>query len=342
MAANVVLVACPADADVATFLLDENSGALVARGRYPLAGLREPVPAGMPLALASRSPVLYAGWRNPPYPVSCFRLTADGGLVACGTGHLSAPPAYLATDVAEGFLFVASYHGGLLAVHALDAEGVPGPALQVFASLPKAHSILPDPEGRAVYAGVLGADRLLRFVFTGNAAAPLAPPTVAAYSRRGAGPRHLRFARSGALLYVVNELDGTLTAYARDGESGVLGELQTVALAPPTAGRTLAGADLHLTPDERFLYANERAHAVISGFRVSADGRLRPIATMPTAPEVRSFAIAPGGRWLVAASFETGALSVWEIDRDSGALHPAGGGPVGVRAAWVEIARLPA
>ncbi len=342
MAASVVLVACAADAEVAAFVLDSESGALAPAGRYPVAGLREPMPAGMPLALGADGRVLYAGWRNPPYPVTCFRITADGGLEAFGTGHLAAPMAYLATDAAGRVLFAASYHGGLLAVHPLDAEGVPGAAAQTFDSLPKAHSILPDPEGQAVYAGVLGADRILRGAFTGNPGEPLAPLSVAAYSRRGAGPRHLRFAREGKLLYAVNELDGTLTAYARDGESGVLGELQTVALAAPAGGgRTLAAADLRLTPDERFLYANERAHAVIAGFRLAADGRLRPVAAMPTAPEVRSFAIDPSGRWLVAASFETGALSVWEIDGESGALRPAGGGPVGARAAWVEIAPLP-
>jgi 6-phosphogluconolactonase len=342
MAASVVLVACAAAAEVAAFVLDAESGALAPAGRTPVAGAREPVPAGMPLAISTDRRRLYAGWRNPPYPVSCFDINADGSLSRFGTGHLFAPPAYLATDAAGGLLFAASYHGGLLAVHPIGADGVPGAALQVFDSLPKAHSVLPDPEGRAIYAAVLGSDHILRGALSTTAGRPVAALTVAAVCRRGAGPRHLRFAHSGRSLYAVNELDGTITAYARDGESGVLGEVQTLPLAPGAAsGHTLAAADLHLTPDERFLYANERAHALLAGFRLGADGRLVPAGAVSVAPEVRSFAIDPSGRWLVAASFETGALLVWERDGASGALRPAGVYPAGGRAAWVEIVSLP-
>ena len=343
MSRTIVYVSCAAEGCIASFRLDNATGVLtpVARTRVP--GPLDPPPTSMPLALSPDRRRLYAGSRNPPWPLTGFALGEDGALTVLGTGHLAQSMAYLATDRTGRFLFGASYWGSVLTVNPLDTDGVPGEPLQVLATPPKTHSVLPDPENRAVYAAVLGGDIILRQEFdaaTGRLAEPLA---VAARSTPGAGPRHLRFARGGALLYCVNELDGTLNTYARDPESGALTELQSVRLVPPAApGKTLACADLHLTPDERFLYASERRTNVLVGLRLRPDGTLEPIGTVPGEQAPRGFAIDPRGRWLVCAGQESGCVAVYGIDARSGALtrlatYEAGGNPN-----WIEIVDFPA
>jgi 6-phosphogluconolactonase len=231
----------------------------------------------------------------------------------------------------------------MLSVNPIEADGVPGEPLQVLHTPPKAHSILPDPENHAVYAAVLGGDVILRQPFdpaTGRMAGPVA---AVVHTAAGAGPRHLRFARGGALLYCVNELDGTLNTYARDPASGALTELQSVRLVPPAApGKTLASADMHLTPDERFLYASERFSNVLVGFRVHADGTLETLGTVAGEAVPRGFAIDPRGRWLLCAGQQTGCVAVYGIDARSGALTRLAAYAAGGNANWIEIVDLPA
>ena len=339
MPQTIVYVSCAAAAQVVRFRLDDATGALTPLGSTTVPGPLDPPPVGMAMALSPDHRVLYAVCRNPPYPVTAFAIGADGALSVIGSGHLAQAMHYIATDRTGRFLFGASYHGAVLSVNPIGADGVPGEPLQVLPTPPKAHSILPDPENRAVYAAVLGGDVILRQEFslaTGRLATPATP---VAHTAPGAGPRHLRFARGGARLYCINELDGTVNTYARDAATGALTGLQSVRLAPPS--KTPAAADLHLTPDERFLYASERASNVLAGFRLRPDGTLDALGTVPTEPEVRGFAIDPRGRWLLCASHTTGAVVVYGIDAHSGALTRRAACPAGANANWIEIIARP-
>jgi 6-phosphogluconolactonase len=335
-------VSCAAEAEIACFHLDNATGVLTPAGRARVPGPVDPPPTSMPLALSPDRRTLYAACRNPPYPVSCFAIGSDGALTLTGTGRLADAMAYIATDHTGRFLFGASYHGAKLSVNPLGADGVPGPPAQVLATPPKAHCILPEPDNRAVLAAVLGGDVILRLAFDPASGHLAEPAMVAAHAAPGAGPRHLRFARAGTLLFVINELDGTLTAWARDPATGALSELQSVRLVTSAApGSVLAAADLHLTPDERFLYASERTTSLLAGFRLCADGTLAPLGTVPAEKAPRSFAIDPRGRWLLCAGQGSGRVAVYAIEARSGVLTRLGDVPAGGNPTWVEIIALP-
>ncbi len=339
----IAYVSCAAEAVIACFRLDNATGVLTPVGRVTVPGWVDPPPTSMPLALAPDCRTLYAACRNPPFPVSSFAIGADGGLTLIGTGQMADAMAYIATDRTGRFLFGASYHGAKLSVNPIGAGGVPGEPLQVVGTPPKAHSILPDPENRAVYAAVLGGDVILRLGFDPASGRLAGPATAAAHTAPGAGPRHIRFARAGALFYVLNELDGTLTAAARDSATGALTELQSIRLVPPAApGQTLAAADLHLTPDERFLYASERRNNLLAGFRLRPDGTLDALGTVPAERGPRAFAIDPYGRWLLCAGQQTGRVAVYAIAASSGALTRRAAILAGGNATWIEIIELPA
>ncbi len=342
MPQTIVCVSCAAESAIAVFRLDNATGGLTPHGRAVVPGPLDPLPTSMPLALGPDRRTLYAAGRNPPFPVSSFAIGADGTLSLTGTGHLADAMAYIATDRTGRFLFGASYHGAKLSVNPIGADGVPGAPLQVLDTPPKAHSILPDPENHAVYAAVLGGDAILQQGFDPATGRLSTPATPVAHTAPGAGPRHFRFARDGALFYCVNELGGTLDVYDRDRATGALTQRQSVRLVPPAApGVTLAAADLHLTPDERFLYASERTNNVLGGFRLRPDGTLDALGTVPAEAGPRGFAINPRGSWLLCAGQQTGRVAVYGINVASGALirradYAAGGNPT-----WIEIIDLP-
>ena len=368
MPRTIVYVSCAAAGEVVSFRLDNDTGVLTPVGQAAVAGTVLPPPISMPMALTPDHRYLYAACRNPPFPVTCFAIGEDGALTSIGIGHLADTLAYLSTDRTGRYLFGASYFGASLSVNPIGADGVPGDPLQVLSTPPKAHSIQPDPENRAVYAAVLGGDVILRQEFSALTGRLSTPATPAAHTAPGAGPRHFRFARAGAFLYCVNELNGTLNAYARDSATGSLTELQSVRLVqftltangrdPATGtlperqsvrlvpadapGATFSSADLHLTPDERFLYASERVNNVLAGFRLHPDGTLEAIGTVPADPEPRGFAIDPRGRWLLCAGQWTGDVAVYRIDASSGALTRLAAYPAGGNANWIEIVDLPA
>jgi 6-phosphogluconolactonase len=341
MPRTVVYVSCAAELAVVSFRLDAATGVLSPHGRAIADGTLDPPPSSMPLALTRNGRRLYAGARNAPYQVTAFAVNTDGTLLRLGSGRLADSMAYLSTDAAGRFLYGASYHGAKIAMNVIGTDGVPGEPDQVIATPPRAHSILPDPEGHAVYAAVLGADVILRQAVdpdTGRMAEPLTPIALTA---PGAGPRHLRFARGGSRVYCLNELAATLDVYARDAGTGALDRLQSVRVVPPAPpGETLAGADLHLTPDERFLFASERRTSVLAGFHLREDGRLDAIGTVPAEPVPRGFAIDAHGRWLFAAGQDSGRVAVYAIDARSGALTRVGDYAAGGNANWIEIIDL--
>jgi 6-phosphogluconolactonase len=298
-----------------------------------------PGPAGeaisMPLALSADRTRLYAAVRVAPYPLASFAVAGDGGLTLLGTTELPAGMAYI--SAVGRHLLSASYPASLIASHKIGADGVAhGPPSQVTATPDKAHCILPDPAGRFVYVPCLGGDVILHLHFdrATGLLTPVGEGRVAV--RPGAGPRHMRFAAGGRVAYVLNELDASLDRYAVDPATGTLSLRQTVQTLPAgTVGR-IAAADLHLTPDGRFLYASERLTDTLSAWRVdSATGDLAPLGSIASEAGPRGFAISPDGRFLLCAGQTSHRIGVYAIAADTGRLTAIGGLPVAANPNWI-------
>jgi 6-phosphogluconolactonase len=168
---------------------------------------------------------------------------------------------------------------------------------------------------------------------------PNSPPAVK--TQRGAGPRHFVFHPNRRLVFGVDELDATVNAYRLDA-AGTLTLLASTSILPPGFTGKPWAADVHLTPDGRFLYASERTSSTIAGFRVdAASGKLSLVGSYPTETQPRGFGIDPRGRWLLSAGEKSNGVRVHEIDPSSGALHARSRLTVGQDPNWVEIVALP-
>jgi 6-phosphogluconolactonase len=339
---TIAYVSCAADKQIVRLAFDPLTGALRELDRVDVPGGEGASGESLPLALSPDRSRLYAGLRATPYPVASYAIDPrDGALRILGTGRLADSMCYLSTDATGRALFSASYSGGLIAVNPIDAGGVAGDPVQVIPTPPKAHSILPDPANRFVHVASLGGEAVLCQAF--DAATLRLAPAVRRVSsaQPGAGPRHIAFGRGGAMLYVVNELDATIDVFARDAATGSLTHRQTTALLPAGAEARRAAADIHLTPDERFLYASERTTHVLAGFAVDpAEGTLSAVCRIPSEATPRGFAIAPGGRFLLCAGLTSGRVGVFAIDAERGVLTQTASLPVGDRPNWIEFVSL--
>jgi 6-phosphogluconolactonase len=329
-------VSCADSREILALELNPANGDLALVQRVPAGG------AVMPLAVSPDRRRLYAGLRSAPYRAAGYAIDAHSGhLAILGYGPLPDSMPYLATDRTGNHLLSASYGGHMVAVSRLGENGVPDAPHQVSSTGPNAHAIVPDPSNRFVFVPCLGAHTIMQYRFdeTDGTLLPNDPPRVAV--RHGAGPRHFVFHPDGFHAYLMNELDGTVCVFAFDQDTGTLDLVQTEVAMPPGHPERPWAADIHVSPDGRFLYTSERRSSTLAVFAIAADGRLSPRGHCATESEPRGFAIDPSGNYLLAAGQASHSLTCYAIDRADGSLRELRKYAMGKNPNWVEIVTLP-
>ncbi len=328
--------------DISVFRIEPGTGAMTPVETAPLVGVEKPG-SSTPLAVSPDHRFLLAAVRSQPHVAVSFAIDAKTGrLKYLGSGPLADSMAYIATDHSGKFLFSASYGGNKVAVNPIGSDGVVLAAVQVIPTGLNAHAIQADPNNRYVFATNLGSDQVLGFKFDA-ATGQLAPndPSATGVADKS-GPRHFAFHPGHKFVYLLHELNGAILAFAYDEDKGSWRELQrTTALPAGFDGKPWA-ADIHLTPDARFLYASERTSNTLTAFAVdAASGLLTPIASVPTETQPRGFNIDPSGRYLAAVGELSNAMTVYAIDQAKGALTKLQSYPVGKKPNWVEFVAFP-
>ena len=296
----------------------------------------------MPLTISPDRRFLHASIRSEPIAVASFAIDAQSGwLTPIGRCALPASSAWIGTDRSGRFLLSASYGDSCIAVSPIDGEGVVGLTQQIEATELNAHSVKTDPSNRFLYTACLGGGVVLghRFDAASGRFTRFSEPVW--HARPGAGPRHFVFHRSEPFVYLVNELDAAVDAFQFDRDSGLWTAIQTVGSMPRGFSGEPWAADIHLTPDGRFLYTCERRSSTLAAFAVdTATGLLTLLAHTDTEAQPRSFAIDPSGRWLLAVGQASHRLSIYAIDAASGALAKRHECAVGRDPNWIEIAEI--
>lgn len=131
------------------------------------------------------------------------------------------------------------------------------------------------------------------------------------------GPRHLVFSKDGRFAYLMSELSGKVTVFSY--KRGKLERLQEI-VSDSVGAR--GGADIHLSPDGRFLYSSNRLKAEsIAIFSVdSQTGLLTRIGYQPTAAHPRQFNISPNGKYLLCCCRDSDKIQVFRRDMQTGLL----------------------
>jgi 6-phosphogluconolactonase len=337
--------------EIFVFGLDPDTGELRKVDQTALAG---PSPS-LPMTISPDRRFLYAGQRAEPFSVAVLTIDGfSGKLTLLGYAPLLHQSPYLSTDRTGRWLLSASYAEALVSVSPIGLQGYPQPPHQVIRTEANPHSIQVDTANRHAFVPSLGGDVFLQWNFdavTGRLS-PNAPASVRVAP--GAGPRHFAFHPINRTVYLLNELDASLYVYAYDASSGTLRQRQVLTALPPdfdgpshgTEGvSTNCGpkaADIHCTPDGRYLYASERTTNSLAAFSVDINtGMVERIGSYATEESPRSFNIDPSGRYLLAIGELSNHLSCYSIGPENGNLSLSGRYPVGRNLRWVEIIRLP-
>src|SRR5690606_27476617 len=114
----------------------------------------------------------------------------------------------------------------------------------------------------------LGLDKVMIYKLDGNQLTPHSPDSFALEA--GSGPRHIAFHPTHPFVYVINELNSTLSAFNFDAKTGIAYEIGTVStLFAPHEGNY--PSDLHFHPSGQFLYGSNRGHDSIAIFKVDVE-----------------------------------------------------------------------
>lgn len=182
-----------------------------------------------------------------------------------------------------------------------------------------AHCVYPLGDGDWLVAD-LGIDQLVSYRLDPDGKLTKAGETALA---PGAGPRHIAVAGNGAAVFVINELASTVESFRRSAD-GTLTRVSSLPAVPVgTQGNHCA--DLHLSPDGRFLYASNRGHDSIAVFAVDQrTAEFTPAGHFPSGGATpRNFAITPSGRRVLVANQNSDSIVVFPRDAATGALGEA-------------------
>lgn len=274
--------------------------------------------------------------------VSAFGVDAKSGKLTLlnQMPALGEDPCYLSFDRTGKYLFVANYTSGNVGVVPIGADGRLGEHTTVMKDkgalgpnkerqeAPHAHWIEATAHNRFVYVADLGLDRVLIYKFDatkGSLTAGEPSDSFSAALNAGAGPRHVAFGPGGKFMYVLGELQSTVTVFANEVQETYRSVQRISTLPKGFSGRNDA-AEIFVHPNGEFLYTSNRGDDTIAIFSLDpAKGTLTFVARVPTGgKEPRHFAIDPTGKYLLAENQLSNNIVVFKIDAANGGLTPTG------------------
>src|SRR6266496_4333886 len=258
-----------------------------------------------------------------------------------------ADPCYISLDKSGKYVLVANYNGGNVVAFPLAADGHIGEASSVVQDegavgpnkerqeKAHAHWIETSARNRFAYAADLGLDRVLIYNFDAekgtltrgkNSASPDGKDFFSATLAPGSGPRHVAFSSDGKFMYVLGELDSTVTTFANDANETYKSVQKISALPSGFSGHNHT-AEIAMHPGGKFLYTSNRGDDSIAVFTIDkGTGQLTFVERVPSGGKTpRNFAIDPTGTHLLVANQDSGNIVEFRIDAKTGRLKSDGG-----------------
>lgn len=181
------------------------------------------------------------------------------------------------------------------------------------------HSCNFSPDGVYLFSPDLGSDEIRAFKFDEKNFL-VSVDTLTIKTANGSGPRHFTFHPSEPFAYCVEELSGTISFYQY--ENGLL-RLSNTYDSYENNQEEYASADIHISPDGKFLYiSNRQDENSISIFKIhDKSGELTIKEHQSTYGNIpRSFVIDPTGKYLIVANQTSNELVIFSRNFETGLL----------------------
>lgn len=243
-------------------------------------------------------------------------------------------PCYVAVDKTGKWVATGNYGSGSFAVLPIEANGSLGEPSSVMVHQGKSvnaqrqekahvHATVFSPDNKYLFVPDLGMDKVMAYAFdekTGKLSN--ATPAFAA-SNPGNGPRHLDFHPSGKYAYLMEEMSGTVNVFSY--KNGKLTAIQNITSHPAGYKGAIGSADIHVSPDGKFLYASNRGDAnSIAVFSINQkNGQIKPVTYQSTLGKTpRNFNLDPSGNFLLVANQNSDNIVIFKRDKKTGMLTP--------------------
>jgi len=267
-------------------------------------------------------------------------------LISKKTGELSflnkvssegSGPCFIDIDKSGKWLVAGNYNSGSFSVFKTNNDGSLSTALQTVAHKGKGvnttrqekshiHCTQFSPDGRFVVVVDLGTNQIFSYPF--DRSTPTKPINAKKADKftfpDGYGPRHVCFHPSRAIAYVMNELSGNVSVFKfTDGEFDLVEHTPAELTKEELKFTDKGGADIHITPDGKYLYTTTRGtNDDISFYTISPmDGKLKFQSRIASnGKEPRNFTISPNGKFLLVGNRASDNISIFKIDKKTGQL----------------------
>ncbi|WP_299778236.1 lactonase family protein [uncultured Formosa sp.] len=262
--------------------------------------------------------------------ISSFNIKGDSLILNNTMPSGGMNPCFVTTNK-DNYVLAANYGSGSVSLLKLNDNGHLSDTLNIKQHIgkgttsrqegPHAHSVYSVPNSDDIISVDLGTNSLWFYKIDKNTNTLKASLQDTLLMPKGAGPRHLTFHPNNKWIYVINELDNTITKVERSANEKYVTKESITTLPKDYTGNSYC-ADIHISSDGKFLYASNREHNSITIFKVdSKNGVLTAIGYESTRGKTpRNFALSPNEDFLVVANRNSDNLISYKRDQDSGLL----------------------
>lgn len=190
---------------------------------------------------------------------------------------------------------------------------------------PHVHMVYFSPDKKFVLANDLGLDKVFIYNYLPHASEHILTLKETIDLKPGSGPRHAAVSKNGNFIFLLHELDGTLTTlrYNKNGSLEILNETNST---PPNFNGSASSAAIKISPDGNFLYLTHRGDLnSISIYKISKNGEIDFVDQISTGgKEPRDFAIDPLGNFLLIGHEKTNNITIFKRDKTNGKITNTG------------------
>ncbi len=287
------------------------------------------------LAISPDQKYVFAVNENDTGSVSAFKFNKENGSLTFlnSVSSAGAHPCYISVNKKATIATVGNYSSGTIAVMEVRGDGQLNQPKQIIQlkgnsvnrkrqEKSHVHATVFSPDYQFLLVPDLGTDKVMQYKVTAGSGALQPAEESFTEVNAGAGPRHLDFHPSLGVVYLIEELTGTISVFKY--KDGNLELIQNVSAHPLSYIGAFGSADIHVSSDGRFLYASNRGDAnSIAIFSIDQEtGMLQIAGFQPTLGiHPRNFSIDPTGRFLLVANRDSDEIVIFKIDKKTGLLE---------------------
>ncbi len=261
--------------------------------------------------------------------VKSFKIEKDALQLISKKKSGGAGPCFVAFND-DNYIITANYGGGNVGLLKAESSGKLSNLLNVQQHVgqgttdrqkaPHAHSAWFHPAKEEIISIDLGTNELWfstidkaknELVFTNQKTLKMAD---------GAGPRHLTFHPNNKWIYVLNELNNTVSLVKENEGSYFINS--SISMLPSDFTEFTKAADIHVSKDGEFLYASNRGHESIVIYKVNSEnGGLKLVGFESVkGKNPRNFSLSPNNDFMLVANQDTNNIISFKRDSKTGLL----------------------